>query len=286
MWLILSLVSALSESIKDIFGKIGSNKTNEYTSALIMHLVTLLFTVPFIFINPIPKLNTAFWIGSFAFLFITPLWSILYMKALKDSPLSITLPMMAFNPVFTGLLSYIFQGKPPSIIGWIGICLISIGIYLINQQKNQKNIFSPIFHIMNDKGALYMLGVAFLWSLGAHFSKMRVDGSSPFFSTLTSGIIGVVTTYILSIIMKKSISFSSVKNNFWHLFPIGFFYYIATITSSVALVESSAVYVFSIKRSSMLFSSLAGKLFFKEVFNASKYIGLALLMGGIVCVAL
>lgn len=286
MWLILSLISALSESIKDVFGKIGSKKTNEYTSALIMHLVTLIFTIPFIFMNPIPKLTTPFWIGSFAFLFITPVWSILYMKALKDAPLSVTLPMMSFNPIFTGLLAYLFKGTPPSFMSWVGIGLITLGIYLVNLQKNKGNILSPLFQIINNKGAMYMLGVAFLWSLGAHFSKMRVDGSSPFFSTLTGGIIGVGTTYILAILRKKTISLLSVREHFWSLFPIGLFYYVATITSSIALVGSSAVYVFSIKRSSMLFSAIAGKLLFKEKFNTYKYIGLILLMGGIFCVAI
>jgi len=285
MWLFLSILSAFSESIKDIFGKIGSNKTNIYTSALIMNLVTLFFTIPFMFSNPIPQLKTSFWIGTFAFLFITPVWSILYMKALKDSPLSVTLPMMAFNPVFTGLLAYFFKGTPPSTIGWLGIGLIAVGIYLINSKSGQKNLISPILHIFQNKGALFMLCVAFLWSVGAHFSKMKVDGSSAYFSTLTGGISGVVTTYMLAVMMKKNISFTSIKNNFWSLFPVGLFYYIATYTSSIALAGSSAVYVFSIKRSSMFFSAIAGKLFFKEELNIYKYVGLILLLGGIFCIA-
>src|SRR3990167_6379719 len=118
MWLILSFVSAFSESVKDVFGKIGSNKTNEYTSALTMHLVTFVVTIPLIFFNPIPKLLAPFWLSTLAFMFITPLWSVLYMKSLKEAPLSLSLPMMAFNPVFTGLLACVFGGKVPTLIGW------------------------------------------------------------------------------------------------------------------------------------------------------------------------
>lgn len=286
MWLILSFASAFSESIKDVFGKIGSNKTNEYTSALVMHLVTFIVTLPLIFFIPIPKLLVPFWLSTLAFMFITPLWSVLYMKSLKEAPLSLSLPMMAFNPVLTGLLAYVFGGKAPTMYGWVGILFIGIGIYLINIKNNKESgIFTPIIHIINNKGALYMLAVALLWSVGAHLSKIRVDSSSAFFSTWTASVTGIISTYFLALLRKQRISIKSVRTHFITLLPIGFFYYIATISSNVALISGSAVYVFSIKRSSLLFSALAGKLFFREKFNIFKYLGLGLLLVGILFIA-
>lgn len=217
---------------------------------------------------------------------ITPVWSVLYMKSLKEAPLSLSLPMMAFNPVFTGLLTYVFGGKAPTMIGWMCILSIGVGIYLINIKNNKESgIFTPIIHIVNNKGALYMLAVALLWSIGAHLSKIRVDSSSAFFSTWTAGVTGVISTYLLALLQKQRISITSIRTHFFTLFPIGFFYYIATITSNIALISGSAVYVFSIKRSSLLFSTLAGKLFFHEKLNIYKYLGLGLLLVGIILIA-
>src|SRR3989344_3394851 len=106
MWIILSLIAAFSETAKDVFGKASVIKTDEYTSAFNLYVFTFVISFFLLFIYGIPQLKTIFWFGTFAFLFITPAWTLLYMKALKLSPLSTTLPMMAFNPIFTALLAF------------------------------------------------------------------------------------------------------------------------------------------------------------------------------------
>jgi uncharacterized membrane protein len=287
MWIIYSLLSAFSETAKDAFGKVSVVKTDEYTSALSLHITSLLISSALVIFYGIPKLDLQFWYGSAAFLFITPAWTLLYMKALKLSPLSVTLPMMAFNPIFTALLAFVFRGAPPDASGWIGILLISIGIYLVHAKSLKlKDIGITITVILNDKGAMAMLMVAFLWSLGAHFSKMRVDGSNPIFSTFTGGLIGVATTYILALLRKNRISVKNVFRFYKQLLPMSFFYYLATILSSIALASGSAAYVFSIKRGSIVFSSLSGKLFFGEEFTKWKYIGLAIIGIGIIAISI
>ena len=287
MWIIFSLVAALSETAKDTFGKTSVIKTDEYTSAMCLHITTLFISTILVIFTGIPKIISIFWVGSLAFLFITPLWTLLYMRALKISPLSITLPMMAFNPIFTALLAFVFKGEIPDLSGWIGILSISIGIYFVNANNTKMLDFSTnIKNIFQDKGAMAMLGVAFLWSLGAHFSKMRVDGSSALFSTFTGGLIGVLTTFIIAIFRKQKISLSNTKSSYKHLLPMSVFYYIATISSSIALSTGSAAYVFSIKRGSILFSAFTGKLIFNEVFSLWKYIGLFMIGVGIIAISL
>ncbi len=287
MWLVFSLIAALSETAKDTFAKLSVIETDEYTSAMCLHVTTLLISLILLFVYGIPQIGKNFWLGTIAFLFITPTWTLLYMKALKLSPLSITLPMMAFNPIFTALLAFVFQGSIPDASGWLGVILISLGIYFVNSKSMHLNAaIGNLQAIFNDKGAMAMLGVAFLWSLGAHFSKMRVDGSSALFSTFTGGLIGVMTTYVLAFINRKRISIRVVVENYKNLLPMSGFYYIATITSSIALVNGSAAYVFSVKRSSIVFSSLVGKFFFGEHFTRWKYIGLFLIGMGIVAISI
>lgn len=286
-WLGFSLTSALFETSKDTYGKRSSYKVSEFTSAFSLHFMALLFSILyFLIFSSFPSLKTEFWIGSSAFLFITPAWSILYTKALKHSDLSVTLPMMAFNPIFTALLNFFFKGGIVTNNGWVGIFLISIGIYFIHLKKDYlTKPWIPILRMFKDKGALEMLGVAALWSFGAHFSKMRVEGSSPAFSTMTGAIIGVVTTYFLATYKKQNTSLIDFKNHFKNLAPLGSFYYFATILSSVALKTGPTPYVFAIKRSSIIYSSLVGKFLFKETFNKFKYLGLILIASGIVFIS-
>ncbi len=287
MWVLLSLIAAFSETAKDAFGKVSVVKTDEYTSGAILHITTFLISAILICIYGVPNIKPVFWLGSLAFLFITPAWTLLYMKALKLSPLSVTLPMMAFNPIFTALLAFIFQGSIPDISGWIGIFLISFGIYFVHVKNIRiDTIHSTIYSIFQDRGAVAMLIVAFLWSMGAHFSKMRVDGSSALFSTFTGGLIGVITTYFLAFINRKNISLKNVLTNYKQLLPMSIFYYLATITSSLALVSGSAAYVFSVKRGSIVLSALTGKFFFKEHFTKWKYLGLLLVGLGIIAISI
>ena len=282
MWIALSIISALCESTKDAFGKISSVKNDEYTSAVWLHLFTLLIMTPVVLFSKFPTITNDFWVGSIAFVYLTPLWSILYMKALKLSPLSTSLPMMAFNPIFTGLLAFIFKGELPTVLGWMGIILISSGLYFINLKKSlsSKNLLHPFEVMFSDKGAQAMLGVAFIWSLGAFFSKMRVDGSSAVLSTFSGGVIGVVTTYLIAKYKGKTVFRGNFLSNFKSQFMVGFFYFLATIISSFALVQGSAPYVFSLKRSSVIFSSFIGKLFFKETLGVVKILGLILILLG------
>lgn len=287
-WIVLALVSAVFESAKDTYGKISSIKTNEFTSGIALHFFSLIFSLIYMVIfADFPAITKSFWIGSLAFLFITPAWTILYMKALKLTDLSISLPMMAFNPIFTALLNYGFKGGVITTNGWIGILSISIGVYFVNIKKESATyILAPIKNMFSDKGALAMLGVAALWSFGAHFSKMRVDGSSPAFSTLSGAVIGVVTTYLLGIYQKQDISLTQFTKNIKVLAPVGIFYYLATFISSMALQTGSTAYVFALKRGSIITSSLVGKFVFHESYTIYKYLGLALTFSGIVLLAI
>jgi uncharacterized membrane protein len=283
MWIVLSLLSALFESAKDTFGKLSVNKTDEYTSAFSLHLFTLTITIPMGLLAGIPTLKPEFWWGSLLFLPITPLWSVSYMKALKLSPLSEVLPMMAFNPIFTALLSFLFQGKPIAFTGWVGIMCISLGMYAVYLKPEilKRGILYPLTAAFSNKGAHHMLIVAFLWSIGAYLSKWRVTGSDPLFSTMSSGFIGVVTTYFLAAMLNKRIKIKQYFSNGWSLLPIGIFYYLASITSSYALTTGPAAYVFSIKRGSIVASAITGKLIFKEIIFTAKIFGLIIICLGI-----
>lgn len=287
LWLLFSLLSALSESLKDTFGKLSSEKSDEYTAALSLHLFSLIFIVPMLIYSGIPKITTSFWVGSAAFLIITPLWTILYMKALRMSELSKIIPLMAFNPLFTALLAIVFGQSIPSLTGWLGIILIVVGIYVINvtSQMSRRDFFLPIKNILADPGARAMLVVALSWSFGAHFSKMRVDGSSPVFSTFSGAIIGIVTTYFLAYVRKKPVHPKVIFQHKWKLMPIGVFYFLATVLSSFALQFGSATYVFATKRSSIVASLISGKFVFQEQMNWFKVVGAGLMMGGIVMLA-
>jgi uncharacterized membrane protein len=281
IWIFYSLAAAAFESIKDSYSKASLLKTNEITAGMVLHAVTFILILPIILLTGIPELKSSFWYGSAAFLLITPAWTILYMRALKLSELSKVIPLMALNPIFTAALAFLFDSTPISSSGWLGIGLISAGMYVANIDLKllRKDLLQPIKNIVKDKGAVAMLGVALLWSLGAHFGKMRVDGSSPLFSTFTGGLIGVVTTWLIAQYSKEKIQFRDLYKHKKELLPVGIFYFLANILSSFALQSGTATYVFAIKRGSIVASLFTGKLFFGEKISLNKLIG-------VICISL
>ena len=68
---------------------------------------------------------------------------LLYMKAIKVSPLSLTLPFLSLTPVFLIGTSYIILGERPDRSGFIGIVLVVIGAYLLNVHTISKGFFEP-----------------------------------------------------------------------------------------------------------------------------------------------
>ena len=55
----------------------------------------------------------------------------LYMKAIRRSPLSLTLPYLAFTPVFNTVTGYVLLGETVTLQGFSGIALVVSGAQLI-----------------------------------------------------------------------------------------------------------------------------------------------------------
>jgi drug/metabolite transporter (DMT)-like permease len=106
---------------------------------------------------------------------------ILHMKAIRTSPLSLTLPYLAFTPVFMILTGWIVLGETLNGWGVLGIATTCSGSYVLNLAPNQKRLAEPIESILREPGSRIMVGVAVLYSLGAVLGKKGILHSSPLF---------------------------------------------------------------------------------------------------------
>jgi uncharacterized membrane protein len=287
LWIMLSISSAVFESLKDACGKISTQKSDPHTSAFSLHLVTFIASTFWLLFNGVPQLAPSFWWGTLAFLPLTPLWTYLYLKALREAPLSTTLPLMATNPIFTLIIANLLRGTTPSNGGVIGVILISLGIYIANLKTGKgTSLLTPFITIIHNPGARSMLAVAFLWSLGAIFSQWKVQGSNAWFSTWASAVVGLLTTVIVAKYSHFTISFQSLLRLQPSQWSMSGFYFLANLASSLALQTAPTEYVHAIKRSSIIGSSVLGFTWFKETINLAKVIGLVVLAAGVVMITL
>jgi drug/metabolite transporter (DMT)-like permease len=210
---------------------------------------------------------------------------VLYMRALKVSPLSLTIPFLALTPVFLIFTSYFVLGELPDVSGALGIICIAIGAYLLNINQLKKGILAPVKSILKERGSLMMIGVAFIFSLTSTLGKRATLLSSPLF-------FGTFYTFLLALFLSPAALIRWRKHPLTlrlHLktfLPIGFFYALMVIFHYRALAMVDVSYMISIKRTSLLLSIIYGGLFFKESNIGERLCGGICMIAGVILITL
>ena len=184
-WVILSLLTALAVSSQDAWVKKFFSGFSPYE----MSMYPLMYSCPLFVISmfwiPVPPLDATFFWCFFMSLPINGISLILYMKAIKISPLSLTLPYLAFTPAFMVLTGYLFLGEMPNIWGGLGILITCLGSYGLNLETRKKNLLAPLQAIFKETGSWLMLIVSFLFSFAAVLGKKAILHSSVLFFTFS-----------------------------------------------------------------------------------------------------
>jgi len=285
LWLFLAALTALCESLKDVFGKHSLVKTDVFIVAFALRLYALPFLLPLLLFIEIPALNTHFYaaviVGGLMNVFIT----VLYLKAIKHSDLSITVPLVTFTPLFLLLTSPLILGEFPNIFGFMGVLMIVLGAYVMNLKTYKKGFLAPFRALLSEKGPRYMLAVAFLWSITANIDKIGIVNSSPLFYVVAVSVFLVVAMLPLTLYMSKK-NLYQLKTNVKVLLPVGFFTAATLIFQMIAISMTLVAYVIAIKRCSALLSVLWGHLIFKEKDIKTRLIGTVIMLMGVVFIAL
>lgn len=285
LWVILAFLSAFTLATSDALTKKALAYSNEYLTALFR----LLFSLPFLLVLwifiPTPKLNSDFYK---AFAFALPLEIIAlvwYIKALRISPLSLTLPFLAITPVFLIFTSYIIVGEKVSLWGSIGIIFLAFGIYAMNIHEMRRGIIEPFKAIQKEKGSVLMISVALIYSITASLGKVAVENSSPLFFGITYYIVLTAVFAPLALWMGRSDlkSFISEKR-FKDLFLPGFFSAIMVASHMLAISLAKVAYVISVKRTSLIIGVIYGYLFFREKNIKERLLGATLMFIGFVII--
>ena len=293
MWILFSVLTAFFESLKDVFSKKGLKTFDEYVIAWSLRILTLLFLFPLIFFFKLPLLGNRFWTALIIGGTLNVITTILYMKAIKHSDLSITVPMVTFTPAFLLITSPIIVGEFPDIYGLAGIVFIVSGSYILNIKQWEKGIFAPFKALLREKGPRFMLLVAFFWSITSNFDKVGIKNSSVLFWIVAINCFSAILMapiVILNSRMKKNKnqkknSTVSLKN-FKIILPIGIFSALLTICQMTAINLTLVAYVISIKRTSVIFSIVFAYFIFKEKGIKERLTGAFLMIIGVFLITL
>lgn len=106
--------------------------------------------------------------------------NVLFVVAIKVSPLSLTIPVLSFTPVFTTLLAVPMLGEVPGRFQAVGIALVVVGALALHVAPGRGvNPLELARSFLRERGSVMMAGVALLWSVTPPLDKLAIERSSP-----------------------------------------------------------------------------------------------------------
>ena len=217
---------------------------------------------------------------------------LLYMKAIRDYPLSLTVPYLAFTPMFVILTGWVVLGESISLSGTGGILLIVFGAWLLNIPETDlsptpmtkpglrvfiNNVLEPFKNIFRNPGSRYMLIAAFIYSITASTSKAAMG----FMGAQQFGAFYFACIGIAALLLFGRRGIATIRQNFFPALAVAALMAIMVFLHFKAIELVEAAYMVSVKRTSLLFGIIFGVLFFKEKHLGMHLIAAGMMLGGV-----
>lgn len=283
--ILLSLCVALFDSFKGLMSKKFLQELDAYVLAWGLYFVMVILLLPVLFFIEIPEIGSKFLLALIVSGGINVITTILYMKAIKCSDLSLCAPITAFTPLFLLITAPLINREFPKTVGIIGVILIVIGTYVLNLKDKKEGLLMPIKGLFKEKGVRYMFVVAFLWSISSSFDKIGVQNSSPLIWSLTVALFVMIILFPIMLFKSKN-SLAVISPNMRKFFVVGIIYTLTTVTQMVAISMTLVAYVISIKRTSAVLSVVWGRLIFKENGFKDRLLGTVIMVVGVIMIVL
>ena len=280
LWLPLSLIAAFSLATADALTKKYFGTQSPYEMGLIRLTYTLPWLVMALFFIPWPQLDRVFFICLACGLPLEALAFYCYMSAIKRSPLSLTLPFLAFTPIFIILTGWLILGETMTTVGIAGIILIVIGSYCLNLSHIKTGILAPFQAIYKEPGSRLMLLVSFIYSLTSTIGKKAILHSNPYFF----GVSYFILFTLLMLSFLPVIPNARKKALMQRPLPgiiLGAAMALMIFSHMLAISMVQAAYMISIKRTSLIFGVLYGAWLFKEEKITERLIGAMIMIIGV-----
>jgi len=278
LWAFLSIFSGLGDAT--VYAAMKKVKNlNQYIILFARYSIALVFLSLMLFFEKIPEISDGFFPVLFLNSFILAISSYLIIRATQISPLSTSIPMLSFTPVFLIITSYLMLRELPTSMGIIGILLIVIGAYTLNIHEHKKSFLEPFRALLKEKGTVMIFAVAFLYSISANLGKLGILYSDAIFFSFACYL--VVTLFLFPLLFTKPVKkLRNIKKNLKYLIIMGIAAGIMMVASAIALKLAIVPYVISLKRFSVIFSVLFGYFLFKEEKIKERLIGAVIMLLG------
>jgi len=203
--------------------------------------------------------------------------NLLFFRAVQISPLSLTVPFLSFTPVFMLLSGALWLGELPNALSSSGLILVILGAFQLSRTPGEKQgIFRTL---LRERGSVYMLGVAFLWSHTGPLEKIALQEGSTMLICFIIFLCMALPLSVYALLFQRE-AFKSSLSALPTSLIIAATMFLATISQMFAFQYLFVVYVDTIKRSGAIFAVLIGYFYFKERPLWPRLLGASLMVMG------
>ncbi len=288
-WLALSLICAFSLATSDAAAKRWLRNAGAREMVVIRLGISGLLLTPWVLTFDLPSLPPPFW-GWMAVLMPLEIAAMLmYMRAIRDYPLALTVPYLAFTPVLVVVTGWLVLDETVSGHGLFGILLVVAGSWLLNfeqtAQLTLRRLLAPLKAVVVNPGSRLMLGAATIYALTSVGGKAAMQWMPPEqFGAFYFAVLGAVTLLLAAVTHPQSLRVH--RHGLWPPLVVAGLMALMVVTHFLALAQTEAAYMIAAKRTSLLFGMLYGAILFGERHLARHLVAGALMIGGVVAISL
>jgi drug/metabolite transporter (DMT)-like permease len=299
-WFLLSVLCAFSLASADAATKAWLGDYSATEISVVRFTLTGLLLAPLLAGMPAPwTLPAPFWGWIAIMLPLEVAAMLLYMAAIRDHPLSLTVPYLAFSPVFVIFIAAWLLGEPVSAQGALGVLLVVAGAWLLNLRHAQllrpRTWLAPLAAILREPGARMMLTVALLFAFTGTMGKavlayLPPEQFGPFYFLLLGllmpafwALAGLIDR-IRAVRTPTSAPTRGRQNLFRRpgaVLAVALLNGLMVFTHFLAIARVEVAYMIAVKRTSLLFGILYGALLFREQGLRQHLAAAALMVAGV-----
>jgi len=227
--------------------------------------------------------SVPYWLPGLGSVLLNVVANLIFLEAVRISPLSLTIPMLSLTPVFTSLLAIPLLGERPGGSEWVGIVAVVLGAFWLNVDRQEASSELPIWRRLGkDRGSLLMVLVAGLWSLALPLDKLAVAAASvPAHGTILNSGVALFLVVVLLVRPGES-GFEEVRRWSGLLIALVAVSVLALGLQLVAITRVWVGLVETLKRAvGSLLALLSGGLFFGEQIDLQQVLAVLLMGAGV-----
>jgi len=272
-WFFYAVLCAFFYGIEGVYLKYLNRKgIDEGTLVFAMFFYSLPFLFLPAFIQGFHPVSGRFFVYIVLVVIANGFGFMFYSKAIKNTDVSIAVPVMSLSPLVVVMFSWILMREMPPLKGILGMLIIGMGLAALS--IGHTGVPSKSF--FKNKGVRFALLTVLIWGISANLDKMALKYSQPLvYPFISCAGISVFCSFLTS--PRRIFD----KKYFLLFLGLGFVNAGLFLSHMLALNTGYVSYIIAVKRSGMLIAVLLGWLFFKEKSPGLKLLASIFIIAGI-----